>query len=114
MEQVIKDKTVAAGMQEVLEHAWHMKPETGENLDEDSDPDEDAALANMRAKRVAEMKKRSAERAEMKATGTESSRRSLRRNSSRRSLLRTSSSAISTTRNLSDAKSWTCTSPSSR
>jgi hypothetical protein len=69
MEQVIKDKTVAAGMQEVLEHAWHMKPETGENLDEDSDPDEDAALANMRAKRVAEMKKRSAERAEMKANG---------------------------------------------
>jgi thioredoxin-like negative regulator of GroEL len=71
MEQAMKDKMMSANMQEAINHAWHAKPEEQiVEVDSDDDPDDcDASLAAMRAARIAEMKKRAAEKQEMKANG---------------------------------------------
>jgi hypothetical protein len=70
MDQVIKDKFAAAGVQTTIDSAWQARPEEEDAKSEASeDPDQDNSLAALRAARIAEMKKKMAARDEMKTKG---------------------------------------------
>jgi len=77
MEQVMKDKMLAHGMQQAVDDAWHMKAdeedrsvnsEEQEEMDKNED-DVDNDLAALRARRLAKMKERARKREENKAKG---------------------------------------------